>query len=156
VQRKYSIKEGSKIPAKKAGVVGRALHAIRERRGKLTADVVVEEAKATKHPLHEFFDWNDRQAAQKYRLEQARHLMRSVYVIIEEVHSDPIRAVVAFEQDDDLCDYVPIVEALSNAQQRQQLLDDARDELKSWITRTAYLRKLAKARTLVRQAVKTI
>lgn len=155
-QRKYSIKKGSKLPAKKAGLVGRELHAIRERRGKLTAAVVVEEAKTAKHPLHQFFEWDDRQAAQKHRLEQARHLMRSVYVIIEDVSPEPIRAVVAIEQDDDLADYVPIVEAMTDARYRARLVVEARDDLKSWVERTARLRKLSKARKLVKQAIRAI
>jgi len=50
--------------------------------GNLTPDAVVEDARHKKSPLHEFFDWDDSEAAHKWRIEQARSLIRSVRVEI--------------------------------------------------------------------------
>lgn len=50
--------------------------------GILTPSSVIEAAKDPKNPLHSCFQWDDRKAANLYRVEQARHLIRSVQVEI--------------------------------------------------------------------------
>jgi hypothetical protein len=52
---------------------------IRTKRGTLTAEVVVEEAADPMHPLHHRFEWDDTEAARKYRLTQAQQLLRVRY-----------------------------------------------------------------------------
>lgn len=48
--------------------------------GNLTPDAVLEDARSKKSPLHDCFEWDDSEAAHRYRLEQARTLIRSVRV----------------------------------------------------------------------------
>jgi hypothetical protein len=48
--------------------------------GDLTADAVVEAARPKDSPLHGFFEWDNRQAADSYRLTQARTLIRKVRI----------------------------------------------------------------------------
>jgi hypothetical protein len=50
--------------------------------GTLTPALVLAEAKRKDSPIHDQFDWTDKTAANKYRLEQARKLIRSVKVEI--------------------------------------------------------------------------
>jgi hypothetical protein len=52
---------------------------IRTKRGSLTPEIVVEEAADPMHPLHHRFEWNDTEAARKYRLNQAASLLRVKY-----------------------------------------------------------------------------
>lgn len=54
------------------------LLAIREQFGKLTPAVVLEAATEESHPLHNRFEWDDSVAGHKYRLGQARELIRVV------------------------------------------------------------------------------
>lgn len=54
------------------------LLAIRAEHGKLTPALVVEEAAAEDHPLHNRFEWDDAVAGHKYRLTQAKQLIRVV------------------------------------------------------------------------------
>jgi len=49
-----------------------------ERDGRLLPADVVNAARPTNSPLHPHFDWDDSSAAEKYRLDQARTLIRSV------------------------------------------------------------------------------
>jgi hypothetical protein len=51
---------------------------IYEQYGKLTAEIVLEEATPVDHPLHSQFTWDDSEAARLYRLEEARRLIRIV------------------------------------------------------------------------------
>lgn len=63
-------------------VVETELAKIKAKHGQLTPELVVEEAQRPKSPLHQYFEWDDSAAAVKYRLEQARTLIRSVRVDI--------------------------------------------------------------------------
>lgn len=48
--------------------------------GRLTPDAVVQDAASKKSPLHDQFEWDDSAAAVKWRLAQARELIRSVRI----------------------------------------------------------------------------
>lgn len=65
-----------------------------EQNGRLTPHDVLDEARHPDSPLHARFNWDDESAAESWRLEQARRLIRSVQVriTIEETHySVPMR-----------------------------------------------------------------
>jgi hypothetical protein len=51
-----------------------------KRVGKLTPQLVVDEARNKTHPLHDHFEWDDAVAAELHRLEQARSLIRKVKI----------------------------------------------------------------------------
>jgi len=57
-----------------------------EQRGRLSPADVVETARDPASPLHHCFDWDDSTAAESWRLEQARRLIRSVRVVV--IHED--------------------------------------------------------------------
>lgn len=60
-----------------------ALDLLAERNeGRLTPEAVVAAARDPESALHEHFTWDDAEAAQKRRLDEARALIRSVKVVI--------------------------------------------------------------------------
>ena len=59
------------------------LRDIEERYGAVTPEAVVTEAAGVTHPWHNRFEWNDSEAAHRYRLDQARTVIRSVRFEIE-------------------------------------------------------------------------
>jgi hypothetical protein len=62
--------------------IGTALAKIAEQqKGRLTPPAVVEAARDARNPLHKHFEWNDQLAAESFRLEQARMLIRSVALV---------------------------------------------------------------------------
>lgn len=65
--------------------------------GTLTAENVVKDARDPKSPLHDYFDWNDTDAAHQWRLSQARELIRSVKVEIKT--SERTVSTVAYVRD---------------------------------------------------------
>lgn len=67
--------------------------------GRLTPAAVVEDAMNEESPLHSYFEWDDNEAARKYRLTQARRLIRSVEVVI--VSDKRIMSTVAYVRDPD-------------------------------------------------------
>ena len=69
-------------PTTKIEIVGTSLRSIWEDRGRLVAEDVVEAASPEDHPLHTFFEWDDTEAAHKYRVWQAGQLIRSVKILV--------------------------------------------------------------------------
>lgn len=99
------------------------LELIREKYGKLTPSLVVQEASDPEHPLHDRFVWDDATAAHRYRLDQARHLIISVEVMRESVGDETVlvRAYVSARnigvdiEDEDSSDgiYLPVEDVMA-------------------------------------------
>jgi hypothetical protein len=133
---KYGFRRGSRLDGDKAQDVGEHLEGLRAASGSLTAARVVKDAKARRSPLHEFFQWDNTAAANEYRLEQARHLLRSLVVVYEHIpqHKEPVRAFVTFEKSEqvDRGAYIAVCDAMSNAELRKELVEQALGEAQEW------------------------
>lgn len=57
-----------------------------EQDGRLTSGDLVAAARNPDHPLHDMFEWDDTVAAEKYRIDQAREIIRSVRVVVTVEH----------------------------------------------------------------------
>jgi hypothetical protein len=87
-----TIKNAAKADPQK---VGAALAQIAEQqRGRLTPPAVIEAARNNRHPLHRFFEWDDAVAAESYRLDQARTLIRCVKIVSDD-HAEPAPAFLS-------------------------------------------------------------
>jgi hypothetical protein len=110
------------------------LEAIREEYGKLTAPVVVDEARDPSHPLHSRFEWDDTIAGRQYRLQQARELIRSVRIVYKEADEtgpeQSVRAYVSLADESDRS-YEPVDAVAQNPVQRQMALNAMQREWKA-------------------------
>lgn len=100
---------------------------IRKRRRKLTPAIVVDEASAEDHPLHNEFDWDDASAAHKHRLDHAARLIRFVSIKIVNDDGDSYRvrqwhAVRAAGVVDAPQGYVPLDEVTNDPMYREAIL----------------------------------
>lgn len=94
------------------------------------ADVVAR-ASDPASAMHSWFQWDDTEAAQAYRLQQARQLLR-VFVTVETKDNKPVRAFVSLGTDRyGEGGYRTMAEVLSDEEMRAQLLADAVKELRS-------------------------
>lgn len=150
MKTKYSFAPGSRLKASKATVAGQELDRLTKVNGGLTADNVVDSARARKSPLHGFFEWEDSVAAQRYRLEQARYLMRCVVVLYDDgplKNVRPIRAFIAFETPPESVRgdgrYIAMHRILTEVELREQLLNEALIEHIRWERRYAHLKEFA-------------
>lgn len=139
----YQWKKGAHSPVSlKAQDVGERLERLRSK-GELTAEVVVEDARPPESVLHPAFEWDDRAAAEEYRREQARLLIRSIVVPISDESEQTVRAfVVVTELGEDSYEAIHLV--MENAQLRAQVLTRAMREFKAWQTRYQDFAELAK------------
>src|SRR5262252_7868920 len=68
-----------------------------EERGEITAQRVVDAARPEDAPMHHEFEWNDAVAGEKYRLGQARQVIRSIVIVKEpESSTEPKELVSAY------------------------------------------------------------
>jgi len=122
--------------------------------GLLRPAEVVRAARDPRSPLHPHFEWDDSAAAQKYRLWQARQLIRVVVEPIELPRSgkSPVRVWVSLAEDRkaDGGGYRTTEAILSRSELRQQLLEDALKELEVFERKYAHLQELAEVHRAIR------
>ena len=119
---------------------------IRDTRGDLNSEIVVEEATDDAHPLHDQFDWDNESAGHKYRLEQAAKMLRSVRITRQESSTTPtdLRAFVAVRgADTHRASYVPTEEALADDFTRELVLRQMRREWETLRKRYQHMEEFA-------------
>jgi hypothetical protein len=116
---------------------------IRVKRGSLTPEIVVEEAADPSHPLHTRFEWNDTEAARKYRISQAASLLRVKYR--QDVGDDrtDMRAfwVTRDQNGRSLQVYEPMEEVILDPMQRQLMLLQMRRDWQTFKKRYQHMQE---------------
>jgi len=136
-----SVKPGARIRARDAKVIEREFGRIIERRGALSADAVVDAARAPASPLHRHFEWNDAKAGHAYRLAQARYLIRSITITRVDDRGEAVK-VRAIQHVPEV-GYLPTDTVLQNADHTANLLRRFRAEAKALHQRWQAFRHLA-------------
>ena len=122
--------------------IGKRLKKLSGKRGELSPEKVVENAKDPKSPLHGEFEWDDTEAAYKYRLDQARYLFRAIESIwVEEEGEMSVRSFISIEEDLETS-YRDWRYVLTDAELRAQWKAQALKELRSWRDRYANIKEL--------------
>lgn len=142
----YSWKPKTSVPVD-AQAAGERLEEIRVRHnGRLTPTAVVDDARPQDAVLHPAFEWNDKVAAERFREDQARYMLRSIVIVRpaapEQEPTRPIRAFVSVTRDEDRS-YTSIDHAMSDAELREQVVERAWRELLEWKARYQEYRELA-------------
>lgn len=87
----YGYRSGARISGVPPEVAGNELERIRAVKGSLVPTDVVNEARPEDAPLHPAFEWDDGVAAEQFRQQQARQLIRAVCVKSEDGENlDPV------------------------------------------------------------------
>jgi len=110
--------------------------------GFLTPEAVVSAAKDEDSPLHSYFTWDDTEAAHRWRLEQARKLIRLSVTIVKQ-DTQPVRAYVSLLNDRGKNGYRATIDVLNDEDLRDQLLQCALRELAAFRHKYAVLSELA-------------
>lgn len=127
----------------KAQAVGEHIEQLENQFGKVTPKIVLDSARAENSLLHPCFEWDDAAAAEKYREDQAGRILRNLVVKIEsEEQPTNVRAFVSIKAQSTLS-YLSITKVLQNDSLRDQMLEDARCELKAFRDKYATLSELS-------------
>jgi len=115
--------------------------------GDLSAQSIVDAAKAKDNALHPLFEWNNRKAAHQHRLYQARTMVRAFVVTYEHAPKSPapayVRVSTPTEGEKPRVVYHSLAERISTAEGRDAVLSEALAEATRWRRRYALLSELA-------------
>jgi len=117
---------------------------------KLTAGIVVIEARKSRSVLHKSFEWDDAIAAEEHRLEQARKMLRSIEVVYEDTpHIPPTRGYVtvtetARKDAPERKVYLSTEDALKDPCARDEILGNAIRDALTYRRKYAGLSELSK------------
>lgn len=95
-----------------------------EHQGIITPDAVLEDARNEDSPLHKYFEWDDTVAANAYRKDQARELIRSVRLVLTE-NKFQISSIAYVRNPDAEADeqgYTSVVELRSDKEKARRAL----------------------------------
>lgn len=138
----YKWRENARFNVK-AEVVGKRIDVIRNKKGgTIDAADIVEDARSEKSPLHPMFEWDDTEAAIKYRLTQARTIICNIMTVTKEhPQGEPVRAFVSVQEDSRA--FTSMERAMTTPELRQQVVNAALAEVKGWRRRYANYKELA-------------
>lgn len=108
--------------------IGEALAALTAADGTLDVHDVPQAARNPRNPLHRHFTWDDHEAAEERRLDQARTLIRSIEVV-SEGNEPPLRAYYSISTEALGRRYHSIASIESSASLQVRLLEVGRRDL---------------------------
>jgi hypothetical protein len=131
-----------KVPA---SVAARVVSSCEDKDGFIQPSTVVEVSKPEGAELHSVFEWEDEKAANSWREQQARVLIKNI--VVYEVRNDVKKESTAFvhviSETDNSRGYKPIVLALQDINNRDYILSRALSELESFRLKYANLVEFA-------------
>lgn len=102
-------------------------------KGRLTPLDVVTAAKPTAHPLHKHFEWRDKVAAEAFRRDQARGMIRSIHIVREDEQDSPDGNPPAFLSiADNGFSYRTVSDVLKSPALQLQVLKQAERDLRAF------------------------
>jgi hypothetical protein len=122
--------------------------------GRLTPELVLDDARDPDSPLHDRFEWDDTLAAEKYRRGQAADLIRSVRITYTtpDQRQEKVRAFHAVTRADGLT-YAPTAELAADPFMARLMLQSAEREWKALHSKYAHLAEFV---ALVRDDVEAV
>lgn len=113
------------------------INRIYQKHGELNPSYLVDESRAESAPLHGCFEWRDDVAAEEYRKDQARHMMRNITVVSSTEKMQNVRAFVSVQKA-----YHPISVVLKDEERMRELLETALRDLRSYREKYKHLAAL--------------
>ena len=122
----------------------------------LTAEAVVDEARNKSSPLHSMFDWNDTEAAEKWRIQQARVLINQIKVEINEKEYFAFENLTLEINESSNREYRTMVEIMSDKDMCQQMINKAYEQLLYWKAKYGIYTEFKEVLKAIQKVGKTI
>lgn len=129
----------------KTNLIKQELEALAEaNNGLLKPETVVDFARNPETALHSRFEWDDTEAAKRYRIWQARQIIKVTVDVLPNENETVYQVFVSLKDDRrNGGGYRPLVEVMSDDQMRRQLLAQAHNDFKLWQKKYQQLKELA-------------
>lgn len=135
----------------KAEIVGEVFDQLEQEFGEVTPKNFLDASRPEDSPTHKLFEWRDEKAAELYRTEQSRHVIRDLRVEI--VDNDKTFTAPAFVNvhtaNDGYASYQNIVHVFSCKEKRDSVLDRAYRELQMFKTKYSNFVELSRVITAI-------
>ena len=150
--KKFSWRQGYSYRIS-ADTVGGVLEAIEQRDGEVTSKAFLDESRPEDSATHSLFEWNDSVAAEKYRLQQAGHIINQLEIefVCDETTSEKkeIEIVPAFvntlpKSPMASARFLNVRTAMDDEETRSIVLANAMRELKAFHRKYANISAFAK------------
>jgi hypothetical protein len=135
----YQWKENARVRGVSAQMAGERLSELKAQFGAVTPQVVLDDARPEGSPLHTAFEWNDEIAAERFRLQQASYVIRSIVMQPATVGATAVRVFVHVESEDEESErgeYLTRAEVLGDDELRRRtlmrVLNNAANELRDF------------------------
>jgi hypothetical protein len=141
----------SRMTKTDAKLASEALQRIHEKHSKLTGRLVLEAASDPRSPLHKFFEWDDTKAAERHRLAQAGALIRTIKISVSIVGKQEPRSMPAYVSvvGDQGRSYQPTMRAMRSPNLRDQIVQQALEDLAAWQARYKNLSEFAEVMSAI-------
>lgn len=131
--KKYAWKYGcTQTPGISAQIVGEEIEKLeKENEGALLPSTIVRAAKPKNSKLHPCFEWDNRKAADAYRENQARELLRKITIVYidDNDKKDEIRAFHNIKHENNESYYTSIERVVNDEELQENVLDQIKAEL---------------------------
>lgn len=144
---RYCFREDEPLRIKAAGranaqSIGEALESIRVKAGgELEPRDVVNAARDKGNPLHIHFEWDDRVAAEAYRVDQARNIIRIVRVVDDEASEGTSRAFISVNGKNGVS-YRAVDDVKASQDLQEAVLEQAEKDLEAFERRYKELKDI--------------
>jgi len=133
---RYGWKKGFPYKALDVVAVVGELDDIKEKfAGKLSPDDVIAQARHKSSSMHDYFEWDNAIAGEKWRVTQAQHLLRSIVIIEQDNAGENVEVrafVVVEENEEDGRNFEPIRAVMADPDKHDLLLNKALAEITEW------------------------
>lgn len=150
---KFRAAAGSRFTHRDAALIGKRLQKLGGSDG-VTAKEVVQDARPVGSPLHRYFEWNNTKAAAAYRETQAREMLRCV-IVVEDDKDEGTRGFHAVVVEGERR-YVPQTIVFNTPSLREQVIEEARQEVRAWQNRYKRYKFMASAVDAMEQVARRI
>lgn len=121
-----------KVSAQSAG---EHIEELTKTHGEVTPQILLDDSRPSDALLHPLYEWDDVKAAEKYRLNQSRDIIGNLMIVNVETKESsippvPIRAFVSVNDRNSKASYMPTIMALSEEKTREQVIANAKAELR--------------------------
>ncbi len=151
--------EDAKLPTK-TEIIAAELEMM-AKRGIISPQKVLEAARKPSHPLHAFFTWDDAEAAEKHRIEEAMRMIRvwkQIRTFKADKDHEPVQVKVrallpSFRKPNE---YLPRAVVLDRAKERQAFIDQRLEALRGWCRSVSDVSELTELRETIERKLEKI
>ena len=138
---KYEFSGGSQFRKVDAQTVGEICEELEKGERGLSPQSLLDVSRDENAPLHDAFTWDDTEAAEKWRLEEARLLIANIRIVRSTDTVERVRGFVSTPGRKNV--YVSLDTALHKEEYKNHLLEQARRDTEAYMAKYRTLAELA-------------